>query len=80
PYYDHKQTAKLCARTNFSSYPDRRPFLLSASAPLANFIVYFLHQTSRLHTSVVFAATLAVLQCLQARFPAARGSSGHRLI
>ena len=35
------------------------------------------HRT-RLHSSVTFAA-LYLLQRLKARFPAARGSSGHRL-
>ena len=47
------------------------------SPPLALFIAYALHRT-RLHTSVTFAA-LYLLQRLKARFPAARGSSGHRL-
>ena len=47
------------------------------SPPLANFIAYALHRT-RLHASVTFAA-LYLLQRLKARFPAARGSSGHRL-
>ncbi|KAI0776270.1 hypothetical protein BD413DRAFT_602710 [Trametes elegans] len=53
----------------------RRP--PTPSPPLANFIAYALHRT-RLHTSVTFAA-LYLLQRLKARFPAARGSSGHRL-
>lgn len=61
--------------------PDLAP--LSASIPpapspaLRNFIAYALHRT-RLHTSVTFAA-LYLLQCLKVRFPATRGSSGHRL-
>ena len=41
------------------------------------FIAYALHRT-KLHKSVTFAA-LYLLQCLKARFPAARGSSGHQL-
>ncbi|KAK7680818.1 hypothetical protein QCA50_016128 [Cerrena zonata] len=41
------------------------------------FIAYALHRT-RLHSSVTFSA-LFLLQCLKARFPAAWGSSGHRL-
>ncbi|KAK7691759.1 hypothetical protein QCA50_005160 [Cerrena zonata] len=45
--------------------------------PLALFIAYALHRT-RLHSSVTFSA-LFLLQRLKARFPAARGSSGHRL-
>lgn len=45
--------------------------------PLGLFIAYALHRT-RLHASVTFSA-LFLLQRLKARFPAARGSSGHRL-
>jgi hypothetical protein len=44
---------------------------------LDHFIAYALHRT-RLHPSVTFAA-LYLLQRLKARFPAAKGSSGHRL-
>ncbi|KAL5532012.1 hypothetical protein ACEPAF_5576 [Sanghuangporus sanghuang] len=44
---------------------------------LAHFVAYALHRT-RLHPSVVFTA-LALLHRLKSRFPAARGSSGHRL-
>ncbi|KAI0807002.1 hypothetical protein C8Q74DRAFT_1225376 [Fomes fomentarius] len=44
---------------------------------LADFIAHTL-STARLHTSLAFAA-LYLLQRLKARFPAARGSSGHRL-
>jgi hypothetical protein len=44
---------------------------------LANFIAYALHRT-RLHSCVTFTA-LYLLARLKARFPAARGSSGHRL-
>ncbi|TFK79761.1 hypothetical protein K466DRAFT_667985 [Polyporus arcularius HHB13444] len=47
------------------------------SPPSANFIAYALHRT-RFHTSVTLSA-LYLLQRLIARFPAARGSSGHRL-
>ena len=47
------------------------------SPTLAMFIAYALHRT-HLHASVTFA-TLYLLQCLKAQFPAARGSSGHRL-
>lgn len=67
--------------THLFTCPDLPP--LSTSIPpapspaLGNFIAYALHRT-RLHTSVTFAA-LYLLQRLKARFPAARGSSGHRL-
>jgi hypothetical protein len=47
------------------------------SPKLANFIAYALHRT-RLATCVTFAA-LFLLQRLKHKFPAARGSSGHRL-
>ena len=47
------------------------------SPPLTLFIAYALHRT-RLHHSVTFAA-LYLLLCLQSHFPAAHGSSGHRL-
>jgi hypothetical protein len=50
----------------------------TAPAPrLDLFIAYALHRT-RLHESVTYAA-LYLLQRLKGRFPAARGSSGHRL-
>ncbi|ORX36622.1 cyclin-like protein, partial [Kockovaella imperatae] len=44
---------------------------------LAHFVAYGLHRT-RLPPVVTFAALL-LLQRLKSRFPAARGSSGHRL-
>ena len=44
---------------------------------LPYFIAYALHRT-KLHSSVTSAA-LVLLQYLKARFPTARGSSGHRL-
>jgi hypothetical protein len=46
-------------------------------AKLPYFIAYALHRT-KLHPSVTIAA-LVLLQRLKARFPTARGSSGHRL-
>lgn len=45
--------------------------------PLANFIAYAVYRT-RVDSPVIFA-TLYLLHRLKARFPAARGSSGHRL-
>ncbi|KAH9944766.1 hypothetical protein B0H21DRAFT_745724 [Amylocystis lapponica] len=83
PYYGHEDTARLCARfvTHLFACPDLPPLSTThpptPSPPLALFIAYALHRT-RLHSSVTFAA-LYLLQRLKARFPAARGSSGHRL-
>ncbi|KAI0653501.1 hypothetical protein C8Q70DRAFT_937610 [Cubamyces menziesii] len=83
PFYGHEENAKLCARfvTHLFACPDLPPTSTAVppapSPPLANFIAYALHRT-RLHISVTFAA-LYLLQRLKARFPAARGSSGHRL-
>jgi len=48
-----------------------------SQAKLPHFIAYAFHRT-KLHESVTFAA-LVLLQRLKARFPTARGSSGHRL-
>ncbi|KDQ57145.1 hypothetical protein JAAARDRAFT_178726 [Jaapia argillacea MUCL 33604] len=89
PYYGHEHTARMCARfvTHLFACPDLptppplHPSTSTApllpSPPLARFIAYALHRT-RLHASVTFAA-LYLLQCLKVRFPAAQGSSGHRL-
>ncbi|EMD33139.1 hypothetical protein CERSUDRAFT_87471 [Gelatoporia subvermispora B] len=83
PYYGHEESAKLCAHfvTHLFACPELPPVSSSnpsAPAPtLSLFIAYALHRT-RLHSSVTFAA-LYLLQRLKARFPAARGSSGHRL-
>jgi hypothetical protein len=88
-YYGHEETAKICAR--FVSHTFNCPEMLppstsvtttSAGNPsvpptLAHFVAYALHRT-RLHPSVTFTA-LALLCRLKTRFPAARGSSGHRL-
>jgi Cyclin, N-terminal domain len=83
PYYGHEPTAKLCGRfvSHLFACPDvPHPPAPTSSAPtprLDHFIAYALHRT-RLHQSVTFAA-LYLLQRLKARFPAAKGSSGHRL-
>lgn len=83
PYYGNEETAKVCARfvSHLFACPDLPPPSTAnpptPSPPLAMFIAYALHRT-RLHASVTFAA-LYLLQRLKARFPAARGSSGHRL-
>lgn len=71
--------------TSLFACPDilpHAPALSPTGAPvpspsLAVFIAYALHRT-RLNASVTFAA-LFLLQRLKGRFPAARGSSGHRL-
>lgn len=56
------------------------PTAIAPGAPtptLAHFVAYALHRT-RLPSIVTFASLL-LLQRLKTRFPAARGSSGHRL-
>lgn len=81
PYYGHEETAVLCARFITSLF--QCPNIPTATAPgaptptLAHFVAYALHRT-RLPSIVTFAALL-LLQRLKAKFPAARGSSGHRL-
>lgn len=83
PFYGHEEIAKLCARyvSQLFSCPEIPPPSAGAANPvlpiLAQFIAYALHRT-RLHVCVTFTA-LFLLQRLKNRFPAARGSSGHRL-
>ncbi|KAF8342930.1 uncharacterized protein EI90DRAFT_2903207, partial [Cantharellus anzutake] len=87
PFYGHEDTAKMSAAfiSHLFACPDLPPpsnAVTSTGAPipspkLANFVAYALHRT-RLPSSVTFAS-LFLLQRLKARFPAARGSSGHRL-
>jgi len=83
PYHGHEPTAKLCARfvSHLFACPDVPPPPAPPSTTptprLDHFIAYALHRT-RLHQSVTFSA-LYLLQRLKARFPAAKGSSGHRL-
>ncbi|KAH9057673.1 hypothetical protein EDB87DRAFT_1578552 [Lactarius vividus] len=83
PYHGHEHTAKLCGRfvSHLFACPDVPPPPAPPSTTptprLDHFIAYALHRT-RLHPSVTFAA-LYLLQRLKARFPAAKGSSGHRL-
>ncbi|CCO29291.1 hypothetical protein BN14_03299 [Rhizoctonia solani AG-1 IB] len=80
-YYGHEETAKMCARfiTHLFSCPDVPPATSQSvvTPSLAHFVAYALHRT-RLHSSVTFCA-LYLLSRLKNRFPAARGSSGHRL-
>ncbi|KAG5652849.1 hypothetical protein H0H81_003412 [Sphagnurus paluster] len=81
PFYGHGDLAQLCARfiTHLFDCPEVPPGPGPAKpqSSLPNFIAYGLHRT-KLHPSVTFAA-LILLQRLKARFPTARGSSGHRL-
>jgi hypothetical protein len=79
PYYGHESTARLCGRfiTHLFACPEYPPTSSGSNTKLPHFIAYALHRT-KLHASVTFAA-LVLLQRLKARFPTARGSSGHRL-
>ncbi|TFK23173.1 hypothetical protein FA15DRAFT_621339 [Coprinopsis marcescibilis] len=79
PFYSHEPMARMCARfiTHLFACPEYPPAATHSQAKLPHFIAYALHRT-KLHTSVSFAA-LVLLQRLKARFPTARGSSGHRL-
>jgi len=81
PFYGHENIAQLSARfiSHLFDCPELPPGSSTAKpqSPLPNFIAYALHRT-KLHPSVTFAA-LILLQRLKARFPTARGSSGHRL-
>jgi hypothetical protein len=81
PYYGHEETSALCTRFITSLFQCSN--IPTATAPgtpqptLTHFVAYALYRT-RLPSIVTFAA-LQLLQRLKTRFPAARGSSGHRL-
>ncbi|KAF9485996.1 hypothetical protein BDN70DRAFT_870484 [Pholiota conissans] len=79
PYHGQEFLARLAGRfiTHLFACPDYPPSSSHAHARLPFFIAYALHRT-KLHPAVTFAA-LVLLQRLKARFPSARGSSGHRL-
>jgi hypothetical protein len=79
PYHGQENLAKLAARfiTHLFACPDYPQASSQSQAKLPYFIAYALHRT-KLHAAVTFAA-LVLLQRLKARFPSARGSSGHRL-
>ncbi|KAF5393360.1 hypothetical protein D9757_000520 [Collybiopsis confluens] len=79
PFYGCEYMARLCARfiTHLFACPEYPPTSTHSQAKLPHFIAYAFHRT-KLHESVTFAA-LVLLQRLKARFPTARGSSGHRL-
>jgi len=79
PFYGHEAIARLSARfiTHLFACPELPPVATHQNARLPHFIAYALHRT-KLHQCVSIAA-LVLLQRLKARFPTARGSSGHRL-
>jgi len=79
PFYGHELTSRLCARfiTHLFACPEYPPSSSGSNVKLPYFIGYALHRT-KFHISVTFAA-FVLLQRLKARFPTARGSSGHRL-
>ncbi|KAF5355148.1 hypothetical protein D9756_005453 [Leucocoprinus leucothites] len=81
PYYGHEKIARICARfiTHLFACPENPPTtgVTPVHGKLPFFIAYALHRT-KLHPAVTYAA-LVLLQRLKARFPTARGSSGHRL-
>ncbi|KAG6920192.1 hypothetical protein DXG01_004961 [Tephrocybe rancida] len=78
-YYGHETVATLGARfiNNLFDCPDQAAPTPTKHSSLAVFIAYGLHRT-KLPLCVTFAS-LILLQRLKARFPTARGSSGHRL-
>ncbi|KZV73987.1 hypothetical protein PENSPDRAFT_554670, partial [Peniophora sp. CONT] len=82
PFHGHERMARLAGRfvAHLFACPDQpTPAAGTPGAParLDHFIAYALHRT-RLPESVTYAS-LFLLQRLKARFPAAKGSSGHRL-
>lgn len=82
PYHGHEILAKTAAHFvghlfTCPEFPPAVPGAPQLSIRLDMFIAYALHRT-RLHESVTYAS-LYLLQRLKARFPAAKGSSGHRL-
>jgi len=78
-FYGHEEIARLSGRfiTHLFACPDLPPASTHSQSRLPYFIAYALHRT-KLHDAVTIAA-LILLQRLKARFPTARGSSGHRL-
>ncbi|KAG8843605.1 hypothetical protein FRB91_003248 [Serendipita sp. 411] len=84
-FYGYEDLSKMCGRFigALFSCPNVPLFASGSSSsgascpPLAHFIAYAIHRT-RLPEVVVFTS-LFLLARLKERFPAARGSSGHRL-
>lgn len=81
PHHDHRQesVAKIAAHfiDDLFACPEYPQASCQPQAKLPYFIAYALHRT-KLHSAVTFSA-LVLLQRLKARFPSARGSSGHKL-
>jgi hypothetical protein len=67
--------ARVLSRTSLHALST--PSSSNSTVKLPHFVAYALHR-AKLHSSVTVAA-LVLLQQLKARFPNARGSSGHRL-
>lgn len=84
-FYGYEDLSKMCARfigalfscPNVPLFASGTGGSTSQCPPLAHFIAYAIHRT-RLPEVVVFTS-LFLLARLKERFPAARGSSGHRL-
>jgi len=78
-YHGQELFAKLAARyvTHLFACPEYPQASCQPQAKLPYFIAYALHRT-KLHSAVTVSA-LVLLQRLKARFPSARGSSGHKL-
>ncbi|KAH6871354.1 hypothetical protein BKA70DRAFT_1131062, partial [Coprinopsis sp. MPI-PUGE-AT-0042] len=79
PFYGYYgPMAHMFARliTHLFTCPEHLPGTTHAQAKLPHFVAYALHRINS-HPSVTFAS-LILLQRLAARFPTARGSSGHQ--
>jgi len=84
-FYGYEDLSKMCGRfigalfscPNVPMFANGMTGASTSCPPLAHFIAYAIHRT-RLPEVVVFTA-LFLLARLKERFPAARGSSGHRL-
>ncbi|KAG8689803.1 hypothetical protein FRC08_010774, partial [Ceratobasidium sp. 394] len=68
---------KISLLSSFHATIPRARAVSAVTPSLTHFVAYALHRT-RLHSSVTFCA-LYLLSRLKDRFPAAHGSSGHRL-
>ncbi|KAJ9099940.1 hypothetical protein QFC21_003946 [Naganishia friedmannii] len=81
PYYGHEETARMSSRFIRATFlcPDIPPPTSPATVQptLAHFIAYALYRTRLPHFVTIVA--LVYLQRLKARYPSAKGSSGHRL-
>lgn len=81
PYYGYEETARMSSRFIRATFqcPDVPPPTTPATVQptLAHFIAYALYRTRLPHFVTIVA--LVYLQRLKARYPSAKGSSGHRL-